>query len=130
MASRLEALNSRYGTEILAAEPVVSAAGDGFLWREIDRVIVKGKESAIGISEPLCTIENATDALRELKRRYEEAFAEYAAGRFAEAESILVALLKTAPGDGPSESLLERCLRFQKEPPEGEWDGVTRFATK
>ena len=52
VASRLEALNGRYGTTILATAEVVEQAGEGFAWRRIDRLAVKGKELPVDVFDP------------------------------------------------------------------------------
>jgi class 3 adenylate cyclase len=51
LASRLEGLNKIYGTRILAGELVMAEAGDGFEWRRIDRVAVKGRTQGTLVSE-------------------------------------------------------------------------------
>ncbi len=130
LAHRLEALNARYRTEILAAESVVAVSDDEFLWRLVDKVSVKGRENTIRISEPLCRLADATEDLLKLKQEYEEAFAHYSEGEFAEAETLLRAVLESYPNDGPSPLLLERCRNYLANPPGENWDGVTRFDTK
>ena len=52
LASRLEGLTKVYGVGILCGDETKSAAPD-FLWREVDRVRVKGREQPIAIWEPI-----------------------------------------------------------------------------
>src|SRR6201999_4021916 len=51
VASRLEGANKFYGTTIIASETTVALAGDGFAWRELDTIRVKGRAQAIRIFE-------------------------------------------------------------------------------
>lgn len=53
LAARLEGLNKAYGTTILVSEDVRRRTGDGFVFRRVDRVAVKGKSQAVEVHE-LC----------------------------------------------------------------------------
>jgi len=44
IAARLEQLNKKYGTYLLATENTVRAAGPGFSFRRVDEVVVRGRE--------------------------------------------------------------------------------------
>jgi adenylate cyclase len=128
-AARLEAINKRYGTTVLATESVVRAAGPEFAWRRVDHVAVKGKSAAVAIYEPLGLAETVSDAARERAAGYEAALASYVEGRFADAAARLEPLVRG--GDDPAaERLLALCRRYESEPLPPGWDGVTRFETK
>ena len=53
LASRLEGANKYFGTSIMASETTVEAAGDGFVWRELDWIRVKGRAQPVRIYDPL-----------------------------------------------------------------------------
>ncbi len=53
LAHRLEALNPKFGSWVLADERVRSAAGDDFAWRDVDPVEIKGKAGLTRIFELL-----------------------------------------------------------------------------
>lgn len=129
MASRLEALNERYGTTVLATERVVEAAGPEFAWRLIDRVAVKGKTEAIAIYEPLGEADSVSERESLRAKQYESALAAYAKGRFPEATAWLDRMLKTGP-DAAAERLAELCREYTKSPPRASWDGVTLYDAK
>jgi adenylate cyclase len=130
VASRLESLNAKYGTAILATREVVEGAGEGFAWRRIDRVAVKGKDLPVDVFEPLGLSGSIPEADLDLARRYEGALQAYAEGRFEESVAGLESLLNDVPDDGPTSRLLELCRRCAAEAPDGPWDGVTRYDTK
>lgn len=130
MASRLEALNARYGTEILATTSVVEAAGPEFVWRRIDRVRVKGKTIPTDIYEPLAQGSQISEAIRDQAKNYEEAWRLAAERRFTDAVRVLDAILVTAPDDGPAKHLRVRCRDWTDVPPPDDWDGTTTFAEK
>jgi len=52
LASRLEGLTKEYGVGILVTENIVGKTGD-FVFREIDKVRVKGKHEGVAIFEPM-----------------------------------------------------------------------------
>jgi len=130
LASRLEGLNGRYGTEALAADSVAEATGDQFFWRKVDHVVVKGRENPIWIVEPICAMAEATDDVKDRVWRYEKAFTVYSEGAFEKARELLERLLTDYPEDGPAKFLSQRCREYEIEPPEKPWKGVTRFDTK
>ena len=129
MASRLEALNARYGTSVLATETVVQAAGPGFSWRRIDRVAVKGKSEAGAIYQPLGEAREVAAEQLERAKRYEEALDSYSDGRFDAAIVQLKELLHDG-SDPAAERLLELCRAYAAEAPGPGWDGVTRYDSK
>ena len=51
VASRLEALNKVYGTKILVSAAVCQQAGEGFYFRPVDSVVVRGTQESIEIYE-------------------------------------------------------------------------------
>ncbi len=53
VAARLEPLNKTYGTDILVSASTREAAGEGFVWREIDTLRVRGREQEVTVFEPL-----------------------------------------------------------------------------
>ena len=53
LARRLEGLNSQLNTSVLADENVRNAADDGFEWRDVEGVEIKGKIVAVRVFELL-----------------------------------------------------------------------------
>ncbi len=51
LASRLEGLSAHYGVEIVASGATRELA-PGFLWQELDSVLVKGKAQAVAVFTP------------------------------------------------------------------------------
>jgi adenylate cyclase len=122
LASRLEGLNKRYGTSIIASETIFEAAREEFSFRLLDRVAVKGKAKGVRIYELLGPRGPAPAAVE----RYEGALALYFARRFDEA----MAALAGCGDDRPSAALHERCATLARTPPPATWDGVWVFEEK
>jgi adenylate cyclase len=130
LASRLEGINKFYGTSIAASETTVAECGDGVLFRELDRVAVKGKEKPVGVYQPLGLTEAVTPADLELSKEFAEALELYRQEKFGEAAARFEKILAKHPGDGPSQVFLERCQTYENSPPPPGWDGVFRADKK
>jgi adenylate cyclase len=124
VASRLEGRTKTYGVGILVGEATRSRVQD-MVFKEIDRIRVKGKEEAVTIYEPL---DSAGDEV-EL-RLWEQALGDYRARRWNDAEMNLRELARMRPGYGLYGVFLSRLQEFRLQPPPPEWDGVTAFDEK
>ena len=130
LASRLEGLNKFYGTFIMASETTMAECGDGVLFREVDRVAVKGKEKPVGVFQPLGLKEALTPADTGLSKEFGEALELYRQEKFPEAAALFQKILTEHPGDSPSQVFLERCQTFQASLPPPDWQGVFRADKK
>jgi len=124
LASRLEGANKVYGRTILASAETRTSSADTPPFREIDRVIVKGRAGATAIYEPLPK-EGGPSA--ETLTAFSLALADYRAGRFAEAAERFAALAAIDPS---SRALEARCRRFIAAPPPAPWSGITPLESK
>jgi adenylate cyclase len=129
-ASRLEGLNKMYGTEILASGEVAQLTAERLVWRHIDRVVPAGTTEALDIYEPLEGSESSVRDLKEFLARWNAARKEYDDGRFAQAIAGFRESARLRPGDGPCQTMIERCERLaQSGLPDG-WDGAWHFERK
>ena len=124
LASRLEGLNKRYGTQVMAEQSVVDAAASAYRWRRLDRVAVVGRSEPTWVYELL-----DDDRADERVERYEAAWDLYARREFRQAADILETLA-TRHADAPSRRLLALCRALEAEPPAPDWDAVTRPSSK
>jgi adenylate cyclase len=129
LASRLEDLTKEYGVGVLVSENIVRAV-EGFVYREVDRVRVKGKQEGVAIFEPIGTQgEVDGDTLAEIAR-FHQALAHFRAQRWDEAEALLQELASVAPAVRLYRLYRERIADFRASPPGADWDGVFGFSTK
>ncbi|MBK6981073.1 MAG: adenylate/guanylate cyclase domain-containing protein [Betaproteobacteria bacterium] len=129
LASRLEGLTKEYGVGILVSENIVKAA-QSFVYREVDKVRVKGKLEGIAIFEPLgLQSDMGQEALQEVDR-FHKALEAYRAQRWDDAEKLLKNLAYAAPETKLYKIYLERLAHFRRNPPPPNWDGVFIFTTK
>jgi adenylate cyclase len=129
VASRLEGRTKYYGVGILVGEATRAAAG-GILFREIDRVRVKGKDEALTIYEPLGLEAEASAPLLAERDVWHAALAAYRARAWDEAEAALRRLLAAHPECGLYRLYAGRVAALRREPPPEPWDAVTSFEEK
>jgi adenylate cyclase len=127
LASRLEGLTKVYGVPILCGEATRAAVPD-LVWREIDRVRVKGRASAVAIFEPLAEAGDAPAQVRA--SRWEAALGLYHARRFDEARTAFDAIAQDATDRALATLFATRCVTFAAAPPAPDWDGAWNFLAK
>ncbi|MEK7470154.1 MAG: adenylate/guanylate cyclase domain-containing protein [Planctomycetota bacterium] len=109
LANRLEGASKVYGTEILLDERTVELAGNAILVREIDEIVVRGKQQPVRVFELVGLAAETSTRAKRLMDGYGAALKRYRAGDFESAKATLVELRKSDPEDGPSKWLLGRC---------------------
>lgn len=117
VAARLEGANKVYGSSIITSEDTVSSCHERILFRELDRVAVKGRVRPIRIFEPM--VEN--DPRARDGDRFKAALALYLERHFAEAAEEFDQL---SPSDPTSLVLAERCRAYVHAPPDADWNGI------
>ncbi|MFN8576721.1 MAG: adenylate/guanylate cyclase domain-containing protein [Candidatus Sericytochromatia bacterium] len=130
LASRLEGLNKYYGTDIMISEDVFNEVKDIMFCRPLDFVMVKGRTSVTLIYELVNYKDLVTEREIELKESYSEALYFYKVGDFFKASKAFREIVINFPDDIASKKLLNRCIQYEKKPPEGKWTGVFVLSEK
>ncbi|MDN3273205.1 adenylate/guanylate cyclase domain-containing protein [Frankia sp. RB7] len=130
LASRLEAVNKVYGTRILISQATAEAIGARLELREIDRLAVVGQSMPQPVFEVMGRAGSLSPPQESLRAHYAEGLAAYRACRFDDARTAFNAVLESAPGDGPSRTMLARISEFGATPPAADWDGAWRLESK
>jgi len=129
LGSRLEGLTKPYGVEIIVGEATRRLAS-GIVFRELDRVRVKGKAEAVAIYQPL-GLQGEVDAAVEAEANaFAAVLALYRDRRWDEAAARLAVLREAAPESRLYALYWERIAHFRVNPPAEGWDGVFVFQTK
>ncbi|MDR1289170.1 MAG: hypothetical protein LBJ77_02145 [Holosporales bacterium] len=134
IASRLEGANKYYGTKILASEDIETASRGRILFRVVDKIAVKGRNTGITVFEPLCSLGDVGGekyySLIDLCAKSRDAFGLYQDKRFAEAIELYEAILKIFPWvQGSVEPILKNCKRYIDNVPD-DWDGINHLEGK
>jgi adenylate cyclase len=129
LGSRLEGLTKEYGVPIIVSEYTRAAVPD-FLFRELDRVCVKGKDRPIAIYQPICLVNQCSATDMEELNLYGAALRLYREQNWLLAEEKFVDLQRRFP-DQPLYRLYARRSEFFREhSPGADWDGTFVFNTK
>jgi adenylate cyclase len=136
LSSRLEGLNKDYGTHIIVNETTYSASkDDGFVFRELDLIRVKGKLQPVTIYELIGRAGQASfygtpDEVRSRLELFQTARALYFRRHWADAQRSFQAILDKWPDDGPSRAYWKRCQDYLFDEPPSGWDGVFTMTHK
>ncbi|MFA7269328.1 MAG: adenylate/guanylate cyclase domain-containing protein [Sterolibacterium sp.] len=129
LGSRLEGITKQYGVGIIVGETTREALKKSFVFRELDRVRVKGKAEPIGIYQPLGVEGEVDKAVLEELKLWNQALRYYRAQDWDQAEVALLNLSRMAPCY-LYELYTKRIALYRKQAPGEHWDGVTTFETK
>jgi adenylate cyclase len=129
IASRIEGLTKEYGVGILVTENMVRCA-PGFVYREIDKVVVKGRQEGLGIFEPLGRMGEVGESVLQEVERFHKALELYRKQRWEDAELMLKSLAHAAPESKLYKMYLKRIQHFRQNTPGPAWNGLWVFTTK
>ena len=129
LSSRLEGLTRVYGVGILVGPNTRQAVKD-VVFREIDRVKVKGKDEPVDIFEPMGIEGQVEQKVLDEIELWHKALKAYRAQNWDEAEMELSKAQRMSPECGLYQLYLERIGQCRIDPPGPDWDGVTAFKTK
>ncbi len=127
LAARLEGLNKKYGTRIIASAATIESAD--VVVREVDVVRVKGKDQAVHVFE-IVADKSDEHQWTALLQPFRLGLDHYRAQRWKEAAACFREVLAAKPGDAPAQLYLERIAALENNPPPADWDGVTVMDTK
>jgi len=129
VASRLEGRTKAYGVGILVGESTRSQVKD-VVFREVDRIKVKGKDEAVTIYEPLGLEGEVERAVLDELKIWNQALRAYRAQQWDQGEVQLLNLQRMNPGCALYEVYAGRIAELRRHPPAAEWGGVTVFEEK
>lgn len=129
LASRLEGRTKTYGVGILAGEATRNLVKD-VVWKELDLIKVKGKDTAVRVFEPF-GIEGQveTKVLDEIDL-WHQVLKSYRSQAWDQAEAGLRDLEQIHPGCELYALYAERVGAFRRSAPPAGWTGVTVFDEK
>jgi adenylate cyclase len=129
LASRVESLTKFYGVDIMVTE-ATETQQTKFVFRQLDRVRVKGKQTGINIYEVICKQADASANLKQELETYHQALQHYFAQRWDDAFTLIAALHQQHPHTKIYKIYIERITEFKANPLPADWDGVYVHAAK
>ena len=130
VASRLEGRTKYYGVGILVGEATRNALKDEFVFKEIDRIKVKGREEALSIYQPIGLKGEADKKLLDELKLWDQALRAYRVQQWDQVEVALLNLLRMDPECDLYQLYANRVAEFRRTPPPAGWEGVTAFDEK
>lgn len=129
LASRLESLTRLYGTASIVSAASVEAAPQ-FTYRELDEVIVAGKQDAVKIFELLGRKgEISTETVAE-NEQFAAALSAYRQRNWASAREQFIQLQRSCDNIALCQVFLDRIQYFSTNPPASDWRGEYAFDKK
>jgi adenylate cyclase len=129
LSSRLEGLTRVYGVGILVGPNTRQVVND-VVFREVDRVKVKGKDEPVDIFEPIGMQGQVEQKVMDEINLWHKALKAYRVQNWDEAEMQLLNAQRMSAECKLYQLYLERIKQCRAEPPGPDWDGVTAFKTK
>ena len=129
VASRLEGRTKHYGAGILVGEATKAAVED-VVFREVDRIKVKGKDDAVTVYEPVGLEVEVDRKTREELKLWSQILKSYRAQHWDEAEVGLLNLQRMNSGCALYDLYAREVANKRRNPPPADWNGVTVFDEK
>ena len=129
LASRLEALTRVYGVGVIVGEVTRNLVRDG-VFRELDRVKVKGKDEPVTIYEAVGFEGTVSEQVLSEIKLWHQCLKQYRAQEWDQAEMSLLNLTRMKPDHQLYKEFWERLMQMRAAPPGPGWDGVMAFKTK
>jgi len=129
LGSRLEGITKEYGVAILVGEETRRSVKD-VVFREVDRVRLKGKDEAVAVFEPIGNEREVDRAVHDELKLWNQCLRYYRVRDWDQAEVALLNLQRMRPRCELYAKFVERIGEFRRNPPGPGWDGVTQFETK
>jgi adenylate cyclase len=129
LGSRLEGLTKAYGVNFIVSSFTVDEAPE-FVYREIDRVRVKGKLLPVIIYEVVGEQGMVPDEEMARLKQWEQCLKLYRTQHWNQARQVLKNLREQDPQRLLYQLYLQRIDAFMEDPPGDDWDGVFTHQSK
>ena len=131
LASRLESACKQYAARILISESTVKKLRGTYRIREVDKVVVKGKNEPVAVFEVLDYHTNETfPNLMEAVSFFKGGLGYYRNAEWDKAISAFREALALNPQDALAQIYVGRCDYMKEHPPGDDWDGVYVMKSK
>lgn len=130
LGSRLEGLTKYYGVKVLVGESTCARAPE-FLYRCVDRILVKGKHEPVTVYEPVCLLGEASESRKARVERFNEAIGYYFAQQWDASLDILRELSTHEPDRLLYQVFIHRIAELSTHPDMTmNWSGVYEHKSK
>jgi len=131
LASRLESACKQYAARILISEHTCRKLRGTYRVREVDFVVVKGKQEPVAVYEVLdYHTEKTFPNLLEAVNYFKGGLAYYRKGQWDKAIDTFRGAIDLNPQDKLPQIYIDRCEQLKANPPGDEWKGVWVMKSK
>ncbi len=126
VAARIESANKYYGTKILISENTLGHLRKKYRLREIDRVLVEGRDVPVTLFEILdFHSDESFPNMDAVLVAFEAGLQHYRLREWDKGAPCFAEALKGNPRDRPTQIFLDRCWTYLARPPGDSWTGAT-----
>jgi adenylate cyclase len=129
LGSRLEGVTKKYGVGIIVSDATRKAV-KGIVFRELDRIRVKGKDEPVAIYEPLGRDGEVPKEVHDELKLWSQALKMYRSQQWDQVELQLLNLQRMSPKSELYKFYAKDVQLMRAEPPGEAWDGVRNFTEK
>jgi adenylate cyclase len=129
LGSRLEGLSKIYGVDIVVSESTKTQTVQ-YVWQELDRVRVKGKDQAVSIFCPVTTTDAVGKEIESEIKTWNLFLKAYRLQDWDHADVMLINLMRMNAKKYLYRLYAERVASMRLLPFDPTWDGATNFETK
>ncbi|MDP4778812.1 MAG: adenylate/guanylate cyclase domain-containing protein [Akkermansiaceae bacterium] len=143
LAARMESGAKAYGVLSMVTESTyrdcVKYGGDHVVFRNLDKIVVKGRSEPVSIYEVVGLKDHVEDRTLECLALYAQGLALYQAMDWEGAQRYFLQSVDLEPNQfggksgsdiNPSRIMISRCQQLAIHPPDAGWDGVYLMETK
>lgn len=130
LAARLEPANRVFGTSILISGPLYEAVREGYEFRYLAELQVKGKGRTVPVYEILGRKGAVDAAALEYARRFEAGVELYKQRKWDECIVHFTRILARRPDDAGASRYIDACQEMKSFPPGEEWGGALELKEK
>jgi adenylate cyclase len=131
LTARIESVTKNYGTSVLVSDLTLARLDDQTLFREVDRIRVKGKTAPVTLYESFSWRADRIDAReQEAFEVQRDALQAFRAQSWSEARERFVQAATLQPDDKIPPLYLQRIDHYQSHNPGENWDGVWTMDSK
>jgi adenylate cyclase len=128
IASRIEGVNKKLGTKILASRPIVANIAT-LMYRPVGSFLLIGVEKPTELMEIVGIQSEVGKSTRTLHKHFTKGLKAFQQAHWDVAQDIFNTLLNTHGDDGPSRYYFEMAKTFQENPPP-DWKGYIKLESK
>ncbi|MEW5422388.1 adenylate/guanylate cyclase domain-containing protein [Amorphus sp. 3PC139-8] len=124
LAARLQEAAKTLGHPIIVSEETAAGAGDGFVFRELERIVPRGSRKPESVFALIGRAGEVANADVQIAALHGEGLSSMLSRDWATADKRFSACLALDPADRSAARMKARVAAYADNPPPDDWDGV------